>query len=115
LVTYDYENPDTVQIDPYRCRSEGCNRKFDYRASRNGHEEKKHGGVLEQVAVERIENVVDNDALNQPQDHIHQYQRALLTLNILLRNINDSIREGKISQLELKCTTISNFYISKST
>ena len=33
--------------------------------------------------------------VNSEEDHVLGYQKALFTLNMLLRNINDSIKEGK--------------------
>ena len=95
LVTYMYENPD-IQTQKYKCRFERCTKTFDYRASRNGHEVKKHDL--------NIEEEVKDQQTQSNGDHILQYQKALLSINMLLRNVNDSIREGKIN------TNQSNHY-----
>ena len=92
LVTYVCENPDNQEAQKYTCRFESCTKMFDYRASRNGHEVKKHAlNVEEEVNSEAIK---PNDS-----DHILKYQKALPTINMLLRNVNDSIREVNINIL----------------
>lgn len=65
-----------------------CKAVFKYKKARDQHEQKKHSySRCDDSEVEEMEN--ENES-----DYTLMYTKGLLTLNLLIRNINDSIKEG---------------------
>jgi len=68
-----------------------CNKIYKYDKTRINHEIKKHNYTHDQ---NNDLKVLPENENNKDNDHILAYQKALLTFNLTLRNINDCIREG---------------------
>ena len=73
----------------YHCAVEGCGKiSYKYKKARDNHEETVHGYFRDKsVKVSLAAEEVDND-------YILNYQMASLSMNLMIRNVNDAIREG---------------------
>lgn len=107
----EYEKNSTEnERKTFPCFFNNCPRNtnpYSYEKARNNHELKVHAFVRE---VKRPESPLLE---REPEDHIFKYQKALLSINLLLKNINDSIREGDGERL-LVCYKVALLYF-KST
>uniref|UniRef100_A0A7M5X4V5 DUF6589 domain-containing protein n=2 Tax=Clytia hemisphaerica TaxID=252671 RepID=A0A7M5X4V5_9CNID len=111
LVTFSV---DDAKIDPkprkirqtiYLCHraNDGCDFVFTHEKTRDRHEQKMHGYKRKQKAKTVLMDIHSKD------DHVLGYQKALFTLNMLLRNINDSVKEGDGERL-LECYKVALLY-----
>ena len=109
-MTYGYDEFEKINehldAPDYPCRYQHlCGHKnFKYKKARDSHEKNVH-----EMNVETTES--ETSAIKK-EDHKFNYMKASLTFNLLLRDINDSIREGdgerlleiyKVALLYLKC------------
>lgn len=102
LVTYDVDLSSELEIIEkekiklvtkfYFCGVKTCPKSkypYKFKASRDSHERRKHN--MDRNASKNADDVNKSVVSS---DHIFEYQKALFSLNMLLRNINDCIREG---------------------
>ena len=91
-----------------------CKAVFKYMKSRDLHERKKHQYNRGYGAIEISEEKEEGE-----KDHLFMYQQGLLTLNLLIRNINDCIKEGgfkvniftELSSINAVLLTLSKIYV----
>lgn len=97
---YEFLNKQDKQVPlKHPCSFDDCPRNrnpYVYEKARNNHEVKVHGYKRNQQEPDTIapDTVADEKSSSTKKDGIYSYQRALLAINLLLRNINDAIREG---------------------
>ena len=84
----------------FPCRG-NCNRIFKYRKARSNHEEKEHQLFIEDedssaaVAVTReTGDMSENDESSKTRDDMHNYACTRLSLGLLIKNADDTVREG---------------------
>ncbi|XP_066916660.1 uncharacterized protein [Clytia hemisphaerica] len=96
VVTYQADqsalNPKSTNRRIFRCHKKDCKFLYTHKKARNKHEKQVHGYTRkrkDKLSTKRM----DCDVLNKT-DHKLAYQKALFTMNMLLKNIHDCIREG---------------------
>jgi len=68
---------ETLETKNFECQV--CKKSFKYKNSRDAHEQKHHSIVIPSTKL-----VTQELQKEDPRDHIFEYQKALLSLNILL-------------------------------
>ena len=74
----------------FKCREPDCPRSFRYRKCRDRHEQKSHSLIVEDQTLEQEVKKSKVDA----EDHVFNYGCLHLSLGLLLRNAEDSVKEG---------------------
>ncbi len=70
----------------FQCRYENCLKLFRYEKTRSNHEKKCH-------AIQFVQETPEENPVEE-QDDVHNYVTARLKLGLLLKNVDDAVKEG---------------------
>ena len=90
------------------CRGQGCNRVFKYAKCRAKHEKKEHDLTVADEEVPTGENKVD--VKEGKEDFVYNYGCLHLSIGLLLRNADDSVKEGDGERLLRVWNFLTVFY-----
>lgn len=100
-------NTESVQNHKKKFECAVCQKAYVYELARNKHEVAVHSHNRATESIIETEHDLQDPLLTV--DHVLAYQKASLTFGLLLRNINDSIREGDGERL-LECYRFAILY-----
>ena len=77
----------------YRCRAEGCSKRYVFQKARNNHERDVHNLQL-QADETTSPPTTSTPLITSTRDHKKEHTEARLSFGFLLLNLRDAVREG---------------------
>jgi hypothetical protein len=96
----------------YPCHYEGCRKVFKYIKCRSNHEKKVHNITNSELDISNVTQkpVSSKSDITSGADHVYNYGCLHLSIGLLLRNADDSVKEGDGERLMRVWKFLTLFY-----